>query len=565
MSYTAKTAATFVVSNTPKDGDFTNIAAAANALPANGGEILVRDGTYSITTSITLPLNKAVVIRGCGGATIISLGSNAIPAFTIPDGYTSNTPIKFIDFKVTGDETAGQEFILYGDNNGLAEIYIENLTTTGVETTIDSNSTSSASSTPGHDDPRFHMLNCRIRPNATNNSVILHNTSFGLPRAWLTEVEFIGDSLFAIPGGRTAPLFGRLADDTWFGDCYLTDCELSVGTGEHDFATFETVDSTVWNNDNVNLRIVFFLNGNFEGLAAGTVGSSSFRGIEFGVFENTNIESNLLQDCTLRLFGDGTVVSDNQFIGVATSGIVTSGYVVQTNNNDMVIRGNRFKFSQTNIGAIIDLEAPCTVTENDLSELQSTGGPVTSGSIFVDNGDCIITNNRFVFAPQSGRTLVEINGPNYYDNNVMLFNNQTNSGGVIKDPIIPATNGSTIQDTVGFIGNGSIGGTLSGNTQVVWYRNPNGLGQVKGYIQNTSTLQFLVRERFATQNQGVFTRDSSFLSSGGKVTLDPYDFSGTISGQFDFQVVDYRVSVFKNSGTVAFTTFFPAPNCVTGT
>lgn len=563
MSYIAKTAATFVVSNTPKDGDYTSIAVAANALPAGGGEILVRDGTYSISATITLPVDKPVVIRGCGSGTIISLGANAIAAFTIPASYTSNTPIKFIDLKVTGTEVATQTLLLYGDNNGLAEIYIENVTTTGVELTIDSNSTSSASSTPGHDDPRFHLLNCRIRPNTTNNSVILHNSSFGLPRAWLTEVEFIGDSLFAIPGGRTAPLFGRLADDTWFGDCYLDSCELSVGTGEHDFATFETVDSTVWNNDNVNRRIIFYLNGNFEGLAAGTVASSSFRGIEFGVFENTNFESNLIQDSILQLFGAGTVIADNQIIGV-TSGIVTSGFTIQVNNENMVIRANRFRPASRD-GALISLQAPCTVHANDFSATQAT---TISGSIFLDNSDAIVTDNRFAFAPTSGRTLAENNGPNYYDNNVMLFNNQTNSGGVITSPILPAVNGSTVQGTLGFIGTGSIGGTNSGNVQVVWYRNLNGLAQVKGYVQNTglpSGFQFLVRETFATQNQGVFTRDSASLASGQKVTLDPYDFSGTISGQFDFQVVDYRVSLFKNSGTIGFTRFFPAPGGVTGT
>lgn len=152
---------------------------------------------------------------------------------------------------VTGNEAAGQKFLQYGDDNGLVEIYMENIVTTGVETTIDSTSNSSASSTPGQDDPRFHLLRCRIRPCATNNSVILHNTGFGLPRAWLTEVEFIGDSLFAIPALRTAPLFGRLADDSWFGDCYLDSCELSIGTAKSDFATFECFNSTIWNNDDM--------------------------------------------------------------------------------------------------------------------------------------------------------------------------------------------------------------------------------------------------------------------------------------------------------------------------
>lgn len=559
-------AATFVVHPTPGIGDATTIQDALDMLPAAGGSIFVREGTYSISTTITPPITKAVTIFGCGNSTIIDLGANAIAAFTIATGYTTNTPIVFSNFKVTGTEVATQTVLNYAEANSLAEIYIDHMTTTGVELTINVTASATASATPGQDDARFHISYCRIRPNATNNSVILHNPSIGLPRAWLTEVEFMGDSLFAIPGGRTAPLFGRLADTTWFGDCYLDSCELSVGTGENDFATFESVDSTVWNNDNVNILIVFGLNGSFEGLSAGTVASSSFRGINFQAFENNNFESNFLQDTTLTLFGAGTAVTDNQLIGVATSGIVTSGFVVQTNNNNMVIHGNRFKFSQTNIGAIIDLEAPCTVTDNDLSEMTSTAGPVTSGSIFIDNGDCIITGNRFVFAPQSGRSLVEHNGPNYYDNNVQLFTSQTNSGGVIKDPIFPTGNGSTIQGMLDFNGAGSIGS--GGTNLIVWYRNPYGLAKVQGYVQNTGGLSgnvFSVTEAYGTQNQGSFSRITSGVVSGQAVTLDPYNFTGFASGQPLNQVVDYRASIAATGGSIAWHTYFAAPDGVVGT
>lgn len=567
MGYFAKTAATFVVSTSPTVGEFLTIADALANLPAEGGAILVREGTYPLSVTTTLPAAKPVTIRGCGNSTVISLGANAIPAFTIPTGAVTNTPIVFDNFKVTGTEVATQAFLNYADANGLAEVYIYNLTTTGVELTINVTASGTASATPGVDDSRFHMLNCRIRPNTTNNSVILSNPSTGLPRAWLTEVEFIGDSLFAIPGGRTAPLFGKLAQSNWFGDCYLEGCELSVGTGDNEFATFESVNSTVWNNDNVNLRIIFGLNGNFEGLSAGTVGSTSFRGIDFQVFENPNFESNLLQDSTLTLFGAGTDVTDNQFLQVASSGIYTSGYVAQTNNNNMVIHGNRFKFSAPNIGAIIDLEAPCTVTDNDLSEMTSTAAPVTSGSIFIDNSDCIIVANRFAFAPQSGRTLVEHNGPNFYDNNVMLFNSQTNASGPIKNPILPLGNGSTVQGVVDFNATAASVGS-GGASQVVWYRNPYGLAKVQGYVQNAGGLSgniFTVTESYLTQNQGTFTRTTSGVVSGQAVTLDPYNFTGFASGQPLNQVIDYRVSVVAQSGSISWNTFFGAPDGVTGT
>lgn len=549
-------AATIVVHPTPGIGDCTTIQEALNMLPAGGGDVFVREGTYPISATITLPIGKPVAIRGSGNATIIDLGANAIPAFTVPTGAATNTPIIFSAFKVTGNETAGQAFLEYVDNNGLAEVFMENIVTTGVETTINSNSTSSASSTPGQDDPRFHLLRCRIRPCATNNSVILHNSSFGLPRAWLTEVEFIGDSLFAIPALRTAPLFGRLADDTWFGDCYLDSCEMSVGTGEHDFATFECFNSTLWNNDDVNTTIEWFLNGSFEGLNPGTIRDSAMRGIWFQAFEaGSSFFSNWIQDCPLDLFGAGIVVGDNNIIEVRSPWPVATDFGIRVQNENTVIRNNRFRFRNATPSMVVDLEAPCTVTGNDFSE----NHPNANGSIFLDNGDAIVTNNRFTFAPTTGPNVREINGPTIYDNNNRLFTNKT-GGGPIVDPVIPLGNGDTVDGTVDFNAAGSVGGTAT-NSLVVWYRNPFGLAKVQGYIENTGGVNNItVREQYISQNEGTFTR-STVLVPGAKLVIDPYNFTGFVG--LDNQVVDYRVDV---SGTaISWHVYFPGVNCVTGT
>jgi len=547
-------AATIVVHPTPGIGDCTTIQEALNMLPAGGGDVFVREGTYPISATITLPIGKPVAIRGCGNATIINLGSNAIPAFTIPTGAAANTPIIFGAFKVTGDETAGQAFLEYVDNNGLAEVFMENIVTTGVETTINSNSTSSASSTPGQDDPRFHLMKCRIRPCATNNSVILHNSSFGLPRAWLTEVEFIGDSLFAIPALRTAPLFGRLADDSWFGDCYLDSCEMSIGTDESDFATFECFNSTLWNNDNVNLTVTYFLFGSFEGLNPGVVRDSAFRGIHFEAEEaGSNFFSNWLQDCPIGLFGAGIVVGDNQIIQVRSPWPVATPWAIQTNNENTVIRDNRFRLTSPP-AQIVDIEAPCTVHGNDFSECH----PAANGSVFIDNGDTIIVANRFTFAPTTGPNLKEVNGPVWYDNNNRLFTNKT-GGGPIVDPIIPLGNGSTVQGSIDFNAAGSVGGTAT-NSLVVWYRNPYGLCKVQGYIENTGVNNITVREQYISQNEGTFTR-STVIAAGAKLILDPYNFTGFVG--LDNQVVDYRVDV--SGTTISWHTYFVAPNGVNGT
>lgn len=81
---TLSKAAAFVVHPTPGVGDFTTIQAAVDALPAEGGTILLRGAQFDLTSSVMLP-DKPVVIRGVGaGSSVINLGETGdFPAFTV--------------------------------------------------------------------------------------------------------------------------------------------------------------------------------------------------------------------------------------------------------------------------------------------------------------------------------------------------------------------------------------------------------------------------------------------------------------------------------------------------
>jgi pectin methylesterase-like acyl-CoA thioesterase len=105
-------AATFVVSPTPGVGDFTTIQDALDALPAEGGKILIREGTYPITTEIQIP-NKQVFLDGCGTelagndqGTVIDLGANAINAFR----QLGSKHIKVANLHVIGADDIVQTF-----------------------------------------------------------------------------------------------------------------------------------------------------------------------------------------------------------------------------------------------------------------------------------------------------------------------------------------------------------------------------------------------------------------------------------------------------------------------
>jgi parallel beta-helix repeat protein len=60
---------------TDGSGDYMDIQSAINSLPATGGEVYVREGTYTISSSITIPSN--VVLIGAGAATKIFLANGA--------------------------------------------------------------------------------------------------------------------------------------------------------------------------------------------------------------------------------------------------------------------------------------------------------------------------------------------------------------------------------------------------------------------------------------------------------------------------------------------------------
>lgn len=118
--------ATLVVATTPSDGDYTDIQSAINALPAAGGLIFVREGTYFPPSTLVLP-DKSVIIRGCGSSTSIDMSlAGGNPAFLF-SGISSNRIFGLCDLKVTGNGAIGQNFVQVASTT---TIFIRNVETT---------------------------------------------------------------------------------------------------------------------------------------------------------------------------------------------------------------------------------------------------------------------------------------------------------------------------------------------------------------------------------------------------------------------------------------------------
>ncbi len=92
--------ATFVVGNDLKIADFADLQTAMDNLPPEGGSVGMLQGTFDISTTLTLPAVPVKIVGSGIGATVIAMGANAIAAFTIPAGDNQYT---FQDLEVTGD------------------------------------------------------------------------------------------------------------------------------------------------------------------------------------------------------------------------------------------------------------------------------------------------------------------------------------------------------------------------------------------------------------------------------------------------------------------------------
>ena len=111
-SYASRVVATLVVA-TDGTGDYTDIQTAIDNLPATGGCIYVKEGTYTITASITITSSNVSII-GCGAGTIIYVDDSAdINALVVGNGVNAYRNIFLSQFKIDGN-SANQGVDKYG-------------------------------------------------------------------------------------------------------------------------------------------------------------------------------------------------------------------------------------------------------------------------------------------------------------------------------------------------------------------------------------------------------------------------------------------------------------------
>lgn len=360
-------AATLVVSPIPNVGDYTDIQSALNALPAAGGLIFVREGTYNITTSILMP-SKHVRIIGCGGAalfggggasTIIDIGANVIAAFTMPNPGGFNNLFEGFSLKAS-TPTAGQRgFEFIGLTQEVDSVF-RNLSIIGIEKPFKNAGT-------GHFDPT--CLDCRFDIPSTAASRLFDGG--GSVGGTLSLLRCTQTGNAGVTGNNTnfKAVSSKFDGSNGFTLAFwrLIDCEITLTS------SFMTVSQQgVMADCLVNLN----------GVSSVVLGGSSGRSVIVGNHFVTS--GGVIQPIEISAAVQEVVVSGNEFQGASSFSLKTSG-------PDGVFTGNQnFKVDEAGGSANNRYTGNSLMTGSVLSTsavvdgmLQGVFGGVTSGSFTV--------------------------------------------------------------------------------------------------------------------------------------------------------------------------------------
>jgi len=111
-SFASRVVATRVVA-LDGTGDFTDIQSAINDLPSGGGVVYVKEGTYTLTSALTVTSNISIIGSGTSTIVIPPNGSGGI------HGFSSGITIDKCYFKNTASNTDG----VYFKNGSFCKIF----------------------------------------------------------------------------------------------------------------------------------------------------------------------------------------------------------------------------------------------------------------------------------------------------------------------------------------------------------------------------------------------------------------------------------------------------------
>ena len=242
--------ATRIVAVLEEDGTDTTIQDAIDNLPATGGSIYIKQGTFTLTETVELP-DKPVEIIGTGDGTIIDLDDAAISAFTVSQGVlTESRRFALRGFQVTGTEVPNQRIISTADDEAFAVIELSDLKSDGIQIPIE---------IADVDQDLLHPVNIYVRdcwfvPVSDDSGMLVNSNGLGgLMKVAFYNVDFMVTPMSAVGGTINGDSFSTL-------DVSMYNCNISY-VGEDGLSTIHAENCRFFNFSATTDSI--FMEGNY--------------------------------------------------------------------------------------------------------------------------------------------------------------------------------------------------------------------------------------------------------------------------------------------------------------
>ena len=515
------------------EGTDLTIQDAIDNLPAGGGAVYIKQGTFSLTTTVSLP-DKPVEIIGTGDGTIISLGANAIAAFTVPNGIlTEERRFAFRGFQVTGTSVANQRIVSTADDEAFAVIEMSDLKSEGIQIPIDI--------VDGDQDlvrpVTIYVRDSWFVPVANGTGILCNSNGNGfLMMATFRNVDFLVDHTSPIGGTINGDSFGNL--DVSMYDCnisYVGEDGLSTIHAERcRFFNFSTGTSMVSDSifmegnflsDDYQPKIAF-INCEMQGmdLLFDTGGV-----IDGGFYLNTLIEAYGSASHCIHIKGvnfrlDGSAVPPIPDVGSLTR-------CINGINGLVTVDGCYFSNTSVDPDVFIDATSLAVIKGNVFSALVAPSLAAIRLGFGGGGSNNHITNNTFA----SGYTVPPILEVSAADLNI-IDNNRYISTTTAPTIIGPSTihNGAKMYSATAVA-------SVTALTDLFTHTNPKGLTG-EGSIKNTGGSNALLMRRTAIDAYGTTSTADEVVAFGATFVWPMDTAVGTALPPF----VSFKVSVQSN-------------------
>jgi hypothetical protein len=366
-------------------GTDTTIAAAIAALPAEGGDIYIKQGTYAQAATLVLP-NKNIRIRGSGNGTLITSPS-ALPLFSVAAAATSR--YEFATFRVTGDNSIGNALI---NLDSAVDVSFEEVHTSAVRDIVVTSTT-----------PEVSFSFCSFAMTAANNWSFWRGSSTGGLLTWdyvdvtvgatQSTTGIVGNPEWTVTAsyvGGGGPLTSSLnLGRTTIQGFRADKLRFILGSNDNRIVNLNLIDGNVTiNNARTAIANSVFLTPTLSGTevtVSGTGGAGGQVAITFSgcVFDSAGVQSTNSQidianvqgveivGCSFSNNGTGAVTDANIHVG-ATGG-----------SNKLTVVGCQF-FGGNPVQALLEFSLGGTITGRYDDNLNFSSATIVSNESTVN-------------------------------------------------------------------------------------------------------------------------------------------------------------------------------------